>query len=113
MNKKKYKKDMIRVKRIIVDSIKDHLIPQVSSKDTPKEMFDSLLIMYEEESPKKLEKEEVEDYILFSTLFRSVTPRNDTWLIYSGASKHMTGQKKTLSSFEERYCPHKVSLGDD
>ena len=45
--KEKYKKDMIRDKRIIEDSIKDHLIPQVSSKDTPKEMFDSLSIMYE------------------------------------------------------------------
>ena len=38
---------MIRAKRIIADSIKDHLIPQVSSKDTPKEMFDALLGMYE------------------------------------------------------------------
>ena len=33
--------------RIIVDSIKDHLIPQVSSKKTPKKMYDSLSIMYE------------------------------------------------------------------
>jgi hypothetical protein len=38
---------MIRDKRIIVDSIKDHLIPQVSSKNTPKDMFDSLTRMYE------------------------------------------------------------------
>jgi hypothetical protein len=45
--KAKYKKDMIRAKRIIADSIKDHLIPQVSSKDTPKEMFDALTRMYE------------------------------------------------------------------
>ena len=37
---------MIRAKRIIVDSIKDHLISKVSSKDTPTEMFDSLLGMY-------------------------------------------------------------------
>ena len=43
----KYKKDMIRAKRIIADSIKDHLIPQVSSKDTPKEMFDAISRMYE------------------------------------------------------------------
>ena len=43
----KYNKDMIRSKRIIVGSINDHLIPQVSSKDTPKEMFDSLSRMYE------------------------------------------------------------------
>ena len=33
--------------RIIVDSIKDHLIPQVSYKDTPKKMYDSLSKMYE------------------------------------------------------------------
>ena len=44
--KEKYKKDMIRFKRIIVDSIKDHLIPQVSSKETLKEMFDALTRMY-------------------------------------------------------------------
>ena len=45
--KEKHKKDMIRAQRIIVDSIKDHLIPQVSSKKTPKEMYDALSRMYE------------------------------------------------------------------
>ena len=40
--KSKYKKDMIKDKRIIDDSIKDNLIPQVSSRETPKEMFDAL-----------------------------------------------------------------------
>jgi hypothetical protein len=45
--KAKYKKDMVRAKRIIADSIKNHLIPQVSSRNTPKEMFDSLTKMYE------------------------------------------------------------------
>jgi hypothetical protein len=38
---------MVRAKRIIADSIKDHLIPQVASKKTPKEMFDALTRMYE------------------------------------------------------------------
>ena len=38
---------MIRAQRIIADSIKDHLIPQVSSKKNPKEMYDSLSKMYE------------------------------------------------------------------
>jgi hypothetical protein len=38
---------MVRAKRIIVDSIKDHLIPEVSSKNTPKEMFDALTRMSE------------------------------------------------------------------
>jgi hypothetical protein len=45
--KEKYQKDMFRAKRIIADSIKDHLIPRVSSKNTPKEMFDALTRMYE------------------------------------------------------------------
>ena len=40
--KANFKKNMIREKRIIVDSIKDHLIPHVSSLDTPKEMFEAL-----------------------------------------------------------------------
>ena len=34
--KTKHKKDMIIDKRIIADSIKDNLIPQVSSMETPK-----------------------------------------------------------------------------
>ena len=34
--KEKHRKDMITAQRIIADSIKDHLIPQVSSKKTPK-----------------------------------------------------------------------------
>ena len=46
-SKEKYKKCMIRAKRIIANSIKDHFIPRVSSKDTQKEMFDSLSGMYE------------------------------------------------------------------
>ena len=33
--------------RIIVDSIKDHLILQVSCKKTPKKMYDALSRMYE------------------------------------------------------------------
>ena len=33
--------------RVIVDSIKNHLIPQVSSKKTPKQMYDALSRMYE------------------------------------------------------------------
>ena len=45
--KTKYKKDMIIAKRIIVDSIKDNFIPQVSSRETPKEMFDALSDLFE------------------------------------------------------------------
>ena len=45
--KSKHKKDMIRAMRIIADSIKDHLIPQVSSLESPKKMFDALTRMFE------------------------------------------------------------------
>jgi hypothetical protein len=45
--KTKHQKDTIRAKRIIVDSIKDHPISYVSSKKTPKEMFDALTRLYE------------------------------------------------------------------
>ena len=43
----KYEQDLIKAMRIIVDSIKDHLIPQVSSKKTPKKMYDAISRMYE------------------------------------------------------------------
>ena len=69
----------------------------------------------EEERPprKQAREEDAEEYVLFSTLSASVKPGEDTWLIDSGASKHMTGQKKTLSKLEEKSSPQKVSLGDD
>jgi hypothetical protein len=47
VEKGKHQKDTIRAKRIIADSIKDHLIPYVSSKKTLKEMFDALTRLYE------------------------------------------------------------------
>ena len=43
----KHKKNMVKAKRIIADSIKDHLIPHVSSYKTPKQMFDALTKLYE------------------------------------------------------------------
>ena len=43
----KHKKDMIVAKRIIADSIKDNLIPQVTSRRKRKKMFDTLSILFE------------------------------------------------------------------
>jgi hypothetical protein len=45
--KAKYKKNLVREKRIIIDPIKDHLIPHISSSTTPKQMFDVLSRLYE------------------------------------------------------------------
>jgi hypothetical protein len=45
--KDKYKKDMVREKTIIIDSIKDHLIYHVSSLSSPKQMMDTLTPLFE------------------------------------------------------------------
>ena len=42
-----------------------------------------------------------------------MSPREDTWLIDSGASKHMTSQRDILSSLKEKNFPQKVTLEDD
>ena len=42
-----HKKKLVMEKRIIAESIKDHIIPQVSSLKTPKAMFDSLTKLFE------------------------------------------------------------------
>ena len=46
-SKEKHEQDLIKAMRIIFYSIKDHSIPQVSSKKTPKQMYDALSRMYE------------------------------------------------------------------
>ena len=42
-----HKKNMVKAKRIIVDSIKDDIIPHASSLKTLKEVFDALTKLFE------------------------------------------------------------------
>ena len=42
-----HKNNMVMEKRIVADSIKDHLIPHVSSLKTPKSMFDAITKLFE------------------------------------------------------------------
>ena len=42
-----------------------------------------------------------------------VPTTSDTWLIDSGASKHMTGYKENLSEVVEKESHLRVVLGDD
>ena len=70
----------------------------------------------EDEGPsQKQEKTNNSDieYSLYSALTGTVTHGNDTWLVDSGASKHMTGFKEYLSTLIERESSQKVKLGDD
>ena len=41
-DKAKHKKSLVKAKRIIAESIKDHLIPHFSSLKNPKQMFDAV-----------------------------------------------------------------------
>jgi hypothetical protein len=45
--KAKYKKDLIKAKRIIANSTNNHLIPHVSSLKSPKQMIDTLSRLFE------------------------------------------------------------------
>jgi hypothetical protein len=47
-------------------------------------------------------REQTKDNVLISALSGSVTPGEDTWLIDSGASKHMTGQRDILSCISKK-----------
>lgn len=61
---------------------------------------------WEEESSK-------EEYTMISALIGSVTHGSDTWLIGSGASKHMTGNNEVLINLIQKDSPQKVKLGND
>jgi hypothetical protein len=51
--KARHKKNDINAKRILTDSIKDHLIPNVSELKTPKEMFYALTRLYESNNTRR------------------------------------------------------------
>ena len=48
-----HKKKLVMEKRMIADSIKDYLIPQVSYLKTPKAMFDALTKLFEGKNIKR------------------------------------------------------------
>jgi hypothetical protein len=58
-------------------------------------------------------REQIKEHVLISSLSGSITPGEDTWLIDSGASKHMTGQRYILSYISKKKFSQKVTLGDD
>ena len=62
-------------------------------------------------SPSRQEK--TKEYYLVSALTGSVNTRQDTWLVDSGASTHMTGYKEVLSDFRKKSCSAQVELGDE
>jgi hypothetical protein len=59
------------------------------------------------------EKETRKEYYPVSALSSTVSTRPRTWLVESGASKHMTGYKENLSDFKTKSFAEQVELGDD
>ena len=68
----------------------------------------------EEEPIRKKERTDLNDeYVRIAALTGSVNHEDNTWLIDSGASKHMFGYKETFTDLVMKDSPHKVRLGDD
>ena len=74
----------------------------------------------EEEEPKNKknaksfkEEESRREYYLISALSRSITNSANSWLVDSGASKHMTGFREALTSYKKKKFTTQVELGDD
>ena len=44
---KEYRKEMARVKRLIVDGVRDHVVSHIAGKDTAKQMWDALATLYQ------------------------------------------------------------------
>lgn len=72
----------------------------------------------EKETYKKSEEpsgdqETRKDYYLVSTLTDSLKDSVESWLVDSGASRHMTGNKNVLANFKQVQFSSQVELGDD
>jgi hypothetical protein len=59
------------------------------------------------------EKGNIKEYYLVSALSSTVITWSKTWLVDSGASKHMTWYKNILSDFKTKSFAEQVELGDD
>ena len=67
----------------------------------------------EDEERTKENQDSCEDNVLISALIGSVSLGNDTWLVDSGSSKHMSGYRDLLSCLVQKESPYNVMLGDD
>lgn len=50
---KKYKGEMAKTKRMILDRVKDHIVCHIAGRDTAKEMWDALSTLYQGSSEQR------------------------------------------------------------
>ena len=73
----------------------------------------------EEDEPRNRSKrsssprEKRKDYLLVSTLSANIVNNKDSWLVDSGASRHITGYKEILSDFRKKNFSVQVELGNE
>jgi hypothetical protein len=125
--KEKFQKDTIRAKRIIADSIKDHLIPYVSSKKTSKEIFDALTKLYEGKNINrkmnlrtqlkntKMQKGEmIQEYFSRISEFKEQLEANgDTIDEYKLIMTDLNGLTRPWDAFFQTICARKEKLKFD
>jgi hypothetical protein len=118
---------MVRSKRIIADSIKDHFIPQVAYKNTLKEMFDSLTILYEGrninwkmnlrtqlKSTKMQKGETIHDYFSGISQFKEkIEAIGDTLYGYELIMTTLNGLTRPWDAFIRTICAIKEKLQFD
>ena len=44
---KKYKSDMAKAKRLILDGVKDHIVSHIAGKNTTREIWEAFSVLYE------------------------------------------------------------------
>ena len=54
LKKSKFKKNEATTMRILMDSVKDHLVPLIARQNTAKKMYDALKKIYENENPNRI-----------------------------------------------------------
>lgn len=59
------------------------------------------------------DQEQRRECYLVSALSGSISNRAETWLIDSGAFRHMRGFKKAITNYKDKKFDVKVELGDD
>jgi hypothetical protein len=64
-------------------------------------------------SQKNAKESKDEEYVFVSALTGTITQGSDIWLMDSGASKHMTGFRSSLTKLTEKSSSLQVELGDD
>ena len=123
--KEKHEKYLTKEMRTISDSIKDHLIPQVSSKKTPKKMYDSLSRMYEGRNikmnlraqlkgTKMSNRESIQDYFTrVSQLREQLSAIGDSLDEYELVMSAFSGLTRPWDSFIQTLCSRKESMKFD